>query len=97
MNREMRYDVAIAVAVMFTLAMVVVEVAQERPERETRTWQALTLPEANYHADARVDVIDTQGVCLYVVRTATWGSSSVPAAMFAAVPKTQLPAGAGCQ
>jgi hypothetical protein len=42
---------------------------------------------------ASVAVIDTEGVCLYIVRT----FSSDGGAGIAAVPKTQLPKGTGCQ
>jgi hypothetical protein len=47
-------------------------------------------------ARTRVDVFDTEGVCVYVVRqygNAEYKSSSG----ITAVPKTLLPKGAGCQ
>lgn len=76
--------------------------AQEKPERETRQWHVSMIPFAGgengggpggYRA-VRVDVIDTEGVCLYVARTFV-GDGKAPA--ITAVPKTQLPKGAGCQ
>ena len=79
--------------VVATLVIVNVYVkAQEKPVRETRQWEVATLPIVDWkYGPVRVDVIDTEGVCLYVTRLA--GKSSA----IAAVPKTQLPKGAGCQ
>lgn len=72
--------------------------AQEKPVRETRQWHVAMLPFAGTGAGAgytavRVDVIDTEGVCLYVGRT--YAATKAPT--ITAVPKTQLPKGAGCQ
>lgn len=68
--------------------------AQEKPARPTRQWLAseITYRDGSF---SRVDVIDTEGVCLYV---AVRGSFVVPNNIaITAVPKTQLPAGVGCQ
>jgi hypothetical protein len=77
--------------------------AQEKPAREMRQWQVGYLPpgeddkeEAQRRVPAtRVDVFDTEGVCLYVTRiymaSQDWQVNTV------AVPKTQLPKGTGCQ
>lgn len=75
---------------------------QEKPESETRSWQAYELPHDvpnGRRFDAtRVDVIDTKGVCLYVARSYTgkinYTNSNVA---IAAVAKSQLRAGEGCQ
>lgn len=71
--------------------------AQEKPVRETRTWQLGTLPhkttgftEGPNQPVADIYVFDTEGVCVYIARTGT-------AVALGAVPKTQLPTGAGCQ
>jgi hypothetical protein len=52
----------------------------------TRTWEISEMQ------SQRVSVVDTAGVCLYVAWN-TWDHSVA----MAAVPKTQLPKGAGCQ
>ena len=77
---------------MILTALIATSSAQEKPVRETRTWQVVTLPSMGWGTagEVRVDVIDTEGVCLYVSRYG--GKSGI-----AAVPKTQLPKGAGCQ
>jgi hypothetical protein len=85
--------------------------AQEAPARPMKSWQLGWLPgidnadTENMDRRFRVDVYDTEGVCLYVVsgyqRTEPI-RLDVPIALgmtsaIAAVPKTQLPKGAGCQ
>lgn len=78
----------------------------ERPSRPTqnkryptKSWHVATLPEAKSYGSgyppARVDVIDTEGVCLYVVRNWATGEGNSPAMV--AVPKTMLPPSTGCQ
>lgn len=57
---------------------------QQRAERGTLQWDIL-IDRFN-----EVRVLDTTGVCLYVYITGEGGG-------IAAVPKTQLPAGTGCQ
>lgn len=73
---------------LFALAVGVVSAAitdakQERDSAypQTRMWNI---------ADTSVYVVDTAGVCLYI-----WNSYEKGG--IAAVPKTQLPKGAGCQ
>ncbi len=64
--------------------------AQERPDRPTRQWRAATI-DYTWGGQAQVDIVDTEGVCLYVIARAGQGGA------IAAVPKTQLPPGTGCQ
>lgn len=45
----------------------------------------------------RIDVFDTAGVCVYVASSFIYGHDTGPIGTIAAVPKTQLPPGAGCQ
>jgi hypothetical protein len=70
--------------------------AQEQPARQTRTWRAFELPYTHVASGADVDVIDTEGVCLYVAR-GTSGEYHLTPVAIAAVPNTQLPPGTGCQ
>lgn len=85
-----RLAIGLATISLF-LAMLAIGIAQEKPPRETRQW---VLSRIGDHIDTyqRVVAIDTDGVCLYVVTN----EFSVETAI-AAVPKTQLPKGAGCQ
>ena len=85
------------VALLLGCAMLGVAAArQEKPARETRTWRAFELPSGRAGFRADVDVIDTEGVCLYVLRGESGRMGVTPVAL-AAVPKTQLPPGTGCQ
>lgn len=61
----------------------------QKAEKGTQQW--LIGLDKPYEGIAVVHVIDTNGVCLYVTAGSSGGSA------IAAVPKTQLPAGAGCQ
>ena len=66
--------------------------AQEKSPRQTRQWLAATIRGDNFiQNDIDVHVIDTEGVCLYIARR------SGTKVAIAAVPKTQLPSGTGCQ
>lgn len=73
--------------------------AQERSGPQTVVWQAVEIP-VSYATDGRsvpgtiVNVVDTAGVCLYISRPISndWNGPTI-----AAVPKTQLPKGTGCQ
>lgn len=61
---------------------------QEKPARQTHTWEAVYTQRG-----VHVEIVDTEGVCLYIAtRTA-----SVDPLAITAIPKTQLPAGTGCQ
>ncbi len=83
---------AVATVLALTIGMAM---AQEKPPRATRSWQAFTIDEGGLqprYTPVRLNVIDTEGVCLYVARE--WYGNSVS---IAAVPKTQLPPGTGCQ
>jgi hypothetical protein len=62
--------------------------AQEKSPRATRMWNVATVN------GAAVSIIDTEGVCVYVA-VPSWSREHSPA--IAAVPKTQLPKGTGCQ
>lgn len=84
-------------AILFGLSTSIVSSAfttmlhsQERSARPTRHWEAAGFS-YNDWTSARVDVVDMEGVCLYVV-----ARSGDPIAV-TAVPKTQLPKGTGCQ
>lgn len=58
---------------------------------QTRAWQVAHLERQEWSENGtRIDVVDTAGVCLYIAR---W----VKGVEITAVPKTQLPKGAGCQ
>jgi hypothetical protein len=59
----------------------------QKAERATQQW---TLPNVTGWYNAEVHVYDTAGVCLYVLVGDARGG-------IAAVPKTQLPQGTGCQ
>lgn len=103
-------------AVLLALGAAIVSAAisdakQERPERPMRQWQLGWVGPAERDGDdaarrVRLDVFDTEGVCLYVVSgyhryVETNGQDDAVAiglaAAVTAVPKTQLPKGAGCQ
>lgn len=96
--------------VFAVLAVVSAVKAQEQPQKPHKQWQLGWVPlgENDAHEyDAKVTVIDTEGVCLYVVTghreklhvnvshadTIALGVTTA----ITAVPKTQLPKGAGCQ
>lgn len=65
--------------------------AQEKPVRELRSWQMIQLPPMAFlEPGTRIDVVDTEGVCIYVAR---WSNGM----QISTVPKTQLPKGTGCQ
>lgn len=65
----------------------------ERAEDRTKQW---TIPiTKNAYGTVSVHVLDTSGVCLYVVRDSTGMNENNSA--IAAVQKTQLPPGTGCQ
>jgi hypothetical protein len=89
---------ALLTGALFGLLMLVAIAKAQQLERPrdphvTRQWHVAMLPEEGVYAPGRVDVIDTAGVCLYVVRA--WGTGAGTA--IAAVSKAQLPAGTGCQ
>jgi hypothetical protein len=76
--------------ILFIVAAVLTALVLHAQENDpsypaTRTWKII-LPPGFYD----VQVVETAGVCLYIGRTGE-GSS------IAAVPKTQLPPGKGCQ
>jgi hypothetical protein len=80
-------------------------VAQEKDPSypQTRQWQIGSLYSNGTYATGAVVVFDTAGVCLYVVTSRIDGVSPFKGGSegqihtIAAVPKTQLPKGAGCQ
>lgn len=92
----MRLRVLMIVAALVLAGAAVADALQEKPARATRSWRAYELPRGKAGAGADVDVVDTEGVCLYVVR-GEQGEYGVTPVAIAAVSKTQLPAGAGCQ
>ena len=82
---------AMAAAVVCVVTMGIVLWAQPvevewREYPKTRVWTITA--ERPYDIDMTVQVIDTAGVCLYI----TYDQGAI-----AAVPKTQLPVGRGCQ
>jgi hypothetical protein len=89
----MRFRILIIVAAVVLTAAAALDALQEKPDRPTRTWRAADVPLVDWRAAAvLVDVVDTAGVCVYVARGDGHGEVAI-----AAVPKTQLPAGTGCQ
>jgi hypothetical protein len=60
------------------------------PYHTTQYWRLMNINYGDFTA-AAIDVIDTAGVCIYVA--ARSGSSIA----ITAIPKSQLPRGAGCQ
>ena len=88
----------LALIIVFGLVTITMR-AQEK--REPRTWRVMMLQEVGdnlsltaYRA-VRIDVVDTDGVCLYVARQFRSGAGDSPSIV--AVPKTQLASGKGCQ
>lgn len=89
--------------------------AQEKPARPMRSWQLGWLPlvDRTHEGEFRVDVFDTEGVCLYIVsgqrfKEEARGTSGVSDAIsdalalsqavaMTAVSKKDLPPGTGCQ
>jgi hypothetical protein len=67
--------------------------AQAVEAHPTQIWTAVDFDQKTTRRG--VSVIDTPGVCLYVVRDGN--SYDSHAVAIAAVPKAQLPAGKGCQ
>jgi hypothetical protein len=67
--------------------------AQESPAHQTRVWQVAAVKNPADWWATDVYAVDTEGVCLYVART----QSATGQPVLAAVPKTQLPQGVGCQ
>jgi hypothetical protein len=61
----------------------------QKAERGTQHW-TIAIPTTFGLGDGNIHVFDTSGVCLYVLYGDKQGG-------IAAVPKTQLPANAGCQ
>lgn len=89
---------AFTVLILSGAALVAVAVyivhAQERSAFQTRQWTVGVITYSSLE-NARVDVIETEGVCLYVAVAGIDPRHRV--ATLAAVPKTQLPKGTGCQ
>jgi len=89
-------------AVLFALGASIVSAAITDAKQEhdatypqTRIWKMAD--DIGHGAD--LSVVDTAGVCLYVTRQDSYagaGGTHIALAI-AAVPKTQLPKGAGCQ
>ncbi len=71
----------------------------QKAERGTQQWVLPIENPADYRLrSVQIHVVDTNGVCLYVARdTNGYGEGWTPALAMVAVPKTQLPQGAGCQ
>jgi hypothetical protein len=71
------------------------QLERAQPAHVTKQWAVSVLPRYDGLRWTQVDVIDTAGVCLYVARSEAFSQALSPA--IAAVPKSQLPAGTGCQ
>lgn len=93
--RELLAGVFFLGVVMLGVSQNFVVYPQEKPVRETRQWHVAMIPGVNdnEYVAVRIDVVDTEGVCLYVGRT--YGTVKAPT--ITAVPKSQLPTGTGCQ
>lgn len=69
------------------------------PAPATKQWIVADLPGVSIYGSwvngTRVDVIDTTGVCLFIVRMI--GANAAASPTVTAVPKTQLRPGVGCQ
>jgi hypothetical protein len=80
-------------AVLFALMGAVISStagAQEKDPSYPRSWRMKSGPS---FLDLDVDIIETAGVCLYLVKSGgVYGGYTI-----AAVAKTQLPRGVGCQ
>lgn len=88
------FRLLLVVTLLVLAGATAVEVFQEKPARPTRTWRAFELPPIEWRMNrVYVDVIDTEGVCLYVTRS----DNAANQVALAAVPKSQLPPGTGCQ
>jgi hypothetical protein len=67
----------------------------QKAEKGTQQWRiSLDNAYGGITGTVQVHVIDTTGVCLYIVRDSTTSMNNVA---IAAVPKTALPQAAGCQ
>jgi hypothetical protein len=61
----------------------------QKAEKGTQHW---ILNGTGGYYPGRVDIFDTNGICIYL-----YSSSSERAGNMVAIPKTQLPTGTGCQ
>ena len=85
-------------AVLFALGAAIVSAAVTSAKQEhdpsypmTRTWAVMRVGSSDWFSTAQLDVVETAGVCVYILR-GTGNTVSMQT-----VPKTQLPKGAGCQ
>lgn len=84
--------VAIAIVICFCIGLKLAPLlAQERMPnyRPTRSWTITAVD------GTRLSVVETAGVCIYI--SMHFQASYADTVAMAAVPKTQLPMGAGCQ
>jgi hypothetical protein len=95
-DKDVLYPLSIGVLlglVFLALTAKAQRLERERPAHVTTHWTVHEL--RGGYQESQVDVIDTAGVCLYVVRSKAFTRPTSPA--IAAVPKSQLPPGTGCQ
>lgn len=91
-NRYDRLDVVLLSGIYFCLGVILAillplpPVHAQKAERGTQHW-TITVPATFTVGEGTIHVFDMTGVCLYVSNTGA----------LSAVPKTQLPAGTGCQ
>jgi hypothetical protein len=84
--------VIVAGVFMLAITLYSISVTAQKAERGTTQWQ---IPlDGTTFSGPLLRVVDTTGVCLYVMQG---GAEYGARVAVAAVPKTQLPAGTGCQ
>jgi hypothetical protein len=90
--KEFKDSVLLTVGIVGALLIAVgifSHVFAQKAERGTTQWNVQI---SDWGGSNAVHIVDTTGVCLYIV---SWGNDGSPA--IAAIPKVQLPQGAGCQ
>lgn len=91
----MRDEVKIATVItvlMLGLGALVAWVSAQEQQYVTRKWRVAVVDSGDGYSKAKVDVIDTEGVCLYIAHEFTNDRIAITA-----VPKTSLRPGVGCQ
>jgi hypothetical protein len=95
-SRDVRWTVSLAIWALCLIAafaaaiVITLHAAQEKDPSYPRSWRMKSGPS---FLDLDVDIIETAGVCLYLVKSGgVYGGYTI-----AAVAKTQLPRGVGCQ
>lgn len=89
MNKAQLIRLGLAAAIISAGLTHIATVIAQKAERGTMQWN---VPINDWGGNNALHIVDTSGVCIYIV---SWGNDGSPA--IAAVPKGQLPVGAGCQ